>query len=382
MSKDYYNVLGIGKGAGQDEIKKAFRKKAHQFHPDKAGGDEAKFKEINEAYQVLGDAKKRTQYDQFGSDFEHAQAGGGFSGFEGFRDFSGFANGFSAQGGPSSGWNVNADDLGDIFGGIGDIFGFSSRGGQGRGRQRKGDDIQVMLSIDFNEAVFGVEKDISLKKTVKCDRCNGNMAEPGSKIETCKVCGGSGRVSRVRRTILGNMQVQMTCENCAGEGKTYSQKCAKCSGAGVAQELAALKIKIPAGIDNGETIRLAGQGEAGERGAPTGDLYLKIRVNPNRKFRRDGYDILSKAEISFAQAALGDKINIETVDGSVKLKIPEATQSGKVFILRGKGVPHLRGGYFSGTVGKRGDHLVEVIVKTPTGLNRKQRELLKELGNA
>ncbi len=371
MSKDYYSVLGVGKEASQDEIKKEFRKKAHQYHPDKKGGDEAKFKEINEAYQVLGDVKKRAQYDQFGSAFEHAQTGGGFSGFEGFRDFSGSANGF----------NINMDDLGDIFSGVGDIFGFSNRGGQGRGRPAKGDDLQVLLGIDFIEAVFGVEKEISLKKHVKCDRCNGNMAEPGSKIETCKICNGSGRITKVQRTILGSMQVQTTCPACQGEGKTYAKKCTKCSGLGVNIEQVKLKVKIPAGIDNGETIRLAGQGEAGVKGAPAGDLYLKIRVDHDKRFSRDGYNILSKAEISFAQAALGDKINIETVDGFVKLKIPEATQSGKIFILRGKGVPHLRGGYFGGVSGKRGDHFVEVIVKTPVGLNRKQKELLKELGS-
>jgi len=360
MSKDYYNILGIDKNASQDDIKKAFRKKAHQCHPDKASGDEAKFKEVNEAYQVLGDAKKRAQYDQFGSAFEHARAGGGFSGFEGFRDFTGFTNGF----------NINVDDLGDIFSGIGDVFGWGA--GRRGARARQGSDIQVLLTIEFNEAVFGAEKEISLRKTVKCDRCKGNMAEPGSKIETCKTCGGSGRVTRVQRTILGSMQIQTTCENCAGEGKTYTKKCAKCGGTGTAQEAVKLNVKIPAGIDDGETIRLAGQGEAGERGAPVGDLYLKIRIKPDPRFRREGYDILSKAEISFTQAALGDKIDIITVDGPVKLKIPEGTQSGKVFRLRGKGVPYLRGR-------GRGDQLVEVIVRTPTGLNRKQRQMLKEL---
>lgn len=359
MSKDYYNILGVDKNASQDDIKKAFRKKAHQCHPDKANGDEAKFKEINEAHQVLGNATKRSQYDQFGSAFQNGQAGGGPSGFSGF-------DGFSTQGGQ---WNVNVDDLGDIFSGIGDAFGF---GGRKRGRVKRGSDIQVMLTIEFNEAVFGVEKEISLKKTVKCDKCKGNCAEPGSKIETCKMCGGSGRVNRVQRTILGNMQVQMTCENCGGEGKTYERKCSKCSGTGICQELAKLKIKIPAGINDGETIRLTGQGEAGEKGALAGDLYLIIKVHSDLRFNRDGYNILSKAEINFTQAALGDKIDIMTVDGPVKLKIPEGTQSGKIFRLRSKGVPHLHGR-------GRGDHLVEVIVKTPAGLNRKQKRILEEL---
>jgi len=362
MSKDYYKTLGVEKTASQDEIKKAFRQKAHQCHPDKAGGDEAKFKEINEAYQVLGDQKKRAQYDQFGSAFEHGQAGGGFSGFDGFRDFSGFANGF----------NVNFEDLGDVFGGLGDIFGFG--GGKQRGtRARRGNDIEVTLTIDFFEAVFGAEKEIGLAKTVKCDKCQGNGAEPGAKIETCKTCRGSGRVSRVARTIFGQMQTQVSCPDCDGEGKTFSQKCSKCGGRGIVRELTNLKIRIPAGIDEGESIRLAGQGEAGARGASAGDLYLKIRVKPDKRFERDGYDIKSKAEIKFSQAALGDKIEVATVDGPVKLKIPEGTQSGTVFRLRDRGVIKLNGR-------GRGDHLVKVIIKTPTGLSRKQKKMLEELG--
>ena len=362
MSKDYYKTLGVEKTASQDEIKKAFRQKAHQYHPDKAGGDEAKFKEINEAYQVLGDEKKRAQYDQFGSVFEHTQSGGGFSGFDGFRDFSGFANGF----------NVNFEDLGDVFGGLGDIFGFG--GGKQRGtRARRGNDIEVTLTIDFFEAVFGAEKEIGLAKTVKCDKCQGNGAEPGAKIETCKTCRGSGRVSRVARTIFGQMQTQVSCPDCNGEGKTFSQKCSKCGGRGIVRELTNLKVGIPAGIDEGESIRLAGQGEAGAKGASAGDLYLKIRVKSDKRFERDGYDIKSIAEIKFSQAALGDKIEVETVDGLVKLKIPEGTQSGTVFRLRDRGVIKLQGR-------GRGDHLVKVIIKTPTNLSLKQRKALEELG--
>ncbi|MFH1582957.1 MAG: molecular chaperone DnaJ [Candidatus Falkowbacteria bacterium] len=363
MSKDYYNILGINKTASQDEIKKAFREKAHKFHPDKAGGDEAKFKELNEAYQVLGDQKKRSQYDQYGQTFEQAQAGGGFSGFDGFRDFSGATNGF----------NINMDDLGDIFGGLGDVFGFGGGQTSRRQRVRRGSDISVLLSIDFSEAVFGVEKEIGLKKTVKCSKCQGQGSEPGTEIITCKTCGGKGRVIRVQRTILGNMQVQMTCEDCGGEGKSFKQKCSACRGAGLVQEIINLKVKIPAGIDNNETIRLSGQGEAAAKGGQAGDLYLKIRVNPDRRFERDGVNIKSRLEISFSQAALGDKIEVATVDGSVDLKIPEGTQSGKVFILRGKGAPYLNGR-------GKGNHLVEVIVKTPTGLSRKQKEMLKEAG--
>lgn len=363
MGKDYYNILGVNKNASQDEIKKAFRKKAHEFHPDKKSGNEAKFKEANEAYQVLGNEKKRAQYDKFGSAFEHGQAGGGFSGFEGFRDFSDFSEGF----------NINMDDLGDMFGGIGDIFGFGG-GRQGRHtRASRGSDLQVALEIEFSEAVFGAEKEIRINKTVQCDKCKGSGAEPGAKIENCKTCGGSGKTTRVQRTILGNMQVQMICSSCGGEGKTASKQCSKCSGRGIAREVVSLKIKIPAGIGDGGVIRLAGQGEAGEKGAPAGDLYLRVKVKKDPRFSREGDDIYSKIYINFTQAALGDKIEIDTVDGSVKLKIPEGTQSGTRFRLRGRGVPILSGR-------GRGDHYATVQIKTPQGLTRKQKEVLRELG--
>ncbi|MFH1233914.1 MAG: molecular chaperone DnaJ [Patescibacteria group bacterium] len=366
MAKDYYNILGVNKNASQDEIKKAFRKLAHQHHPDKKSGDEAKFKELNEAYQVLSDSKKRSQYDQFGQTFDQAGRQGGYSsssGFEGFSDFSG-------------GFNINMDDLGDIFSDIGDVFGFSSRsgGGKARGRQAKtGRDIQVALTIDFIEAIFGVEKEISLKKIVECAKCQGEGKEFGTKIENCKTCGGSGRVIKVQRTIFGNMQVQMTCHDCGGEGKFFKEKCSACDGIGVVNKIVNFKVKIPAGINNNETIRLSGKGEAGANKGQAGDLYLKIRINSDRRFERDGVNIKSWVKISFSQVALGDKIEVVTVDGLVDLKIPEGTQTGKIFILRNKGVPYLNSH-------GRGDHLVEVIVKTPTNLSRRQKELLKDLG--
>lgn len=366
MSKDYYKILGVEKNASQDEIKKAFRQKAHQHHPDKAGGDEAKFKEINEAYQVLGDSKKRAQYDQYGSAFEHAQAGGGFHGFDGFRDFSGYTNGFSN----GQGFNFDSEDLGDILGGFGDIFGFG--GGRKGTRSKRGRDIEMSLTLEFKEAIFGAEKEISLKKSVKCDHCHGVGAEPGSKIETCQTCGGSGRVTQVQRTIFGNMQVQMACQACGGEGKSYKEKCKKCSATGVYQDIVNFKVKIPAGIDQGESIRLSGQGEAGPKSGQAGDLYIKIRVKPDMHFTREGQTIKSKEQINFTQAALGDKIEVATVDGPVTLKIPEGTQSGTIFKLRDRGVFNLHGR-------GRGDQLVEIIVKTPTGLNRKQRDILRDL---
>lgn len=359
MSKDYYNILGINKNASADQIKKAFREKAHQCHPDKKGGDEAKFKELNEAYQVLSDQTKRSQYDQYGQTFEQARSGGGgFSGFEGF--------------GGGQGFNINMDDLGDILGGFGDIFGFGG-GRQGRRRSSRGHDIEVALNIDFKDAIFGVEREISLRKTVSCSKCHGSGAEPSSGSANCQTCQGSGRVIRMQRTILGNVQVQAACSACHGEGKIIKEKCKHCRGVGIVNEVVSLKIKIPAGVDNGETIRYTGQGEAAAKGGQAGDLYIKIIVNSDRRFSREGFNILSRVEIGVSLAALGGKVNVETVDGTVELKIPEGTQSGRVIKLKDRGVPNLRSR-------RRGDHLVEVVVKIPTNLSRKQKEILRELG--
>lgn len=364
MSKDYYNTLGVSKGATQDEIKKAFRKKAHVYHPDKKGGDETKFKEVNEAYQVLGDEKKRAQYDQFGSAFQNGQAGG--RGFGGSQGFGGFSQG--------QGFNINIEDLGDMFGDF-----FSGARGQGA-RVQRGADIETWLELDFREAVFGAEKEIKLVKNNPCGHCDAAGIEPGAKIETCQTCGGSGKTTRVQRTILGSMQVQSTCPQCSGDGKTYSKKCKDCSGSGLNRGEASLKVKIPAGIDSGQSIRLGEQGQAGEKGAPAGDLYIKIQIKDDPKFSRQDDTIFSKEEISFAQAALGDKIAVETLDGELKLKIPEGSQSGTKFRLRGKGVCRLnQKSFFSAAQNIRGDHLIEIIVKTPKNLNRKQKKLLKEL---
>jgi len=360
MGKDYYNILGVGKNASGDDIKKAFRKLAHVHHPDKGGGDEKKFKEINEAYQILSDAKKREQYDRFGSTFEQAQSQGGFGGFEGF---SGGANGF----------NVNMDDLGDIFGGIGDMFGFGRRSGGGGARSKRGRDIEAEVELSFMEAVFGVEREVRLRKKITCDKCKGSGAEPGTKVETCPVCRGSGRTIKSQRTIFGMVQMEAVCEKCRGEGKVNSKDCTKCHGSGAVNEEVKLAIKIPAGIDSGESIRYAGQGEAGVKGASHGNLYIRTRVKTDARFNRQGYDIITEKEINFTKAALGAKIEVETVDGPVELKIPEGTQSGTVFRLAGKGVPRLR-------ERGRGDHLVKVTVKIPKGLSRKQRKVLEELG--
>jgi len=358
MSKDYYDILGVSKSATADEIKTAFRKEAHKHHPDK-GGDEAKFKELNEAYQVLGNEQKRKQYDQFGSSFQNGQAGGGGysqGGFGGF-DFSGFQNG--------------GVDMDDLFGGFGDIFGFG--GGRGSSKRNQvGHDLEMTVSLSFMEAAFGLEKELSFTKNIVCKHCHGNGAEPGAKVDTCGTCGGSGQVIGMQRTILGNIQTKMTCSTCDGEGKIYSAKCSKCHGSGVVKEEVKLKVKIPAGINEGESIRLSGQGEAGQKGAAAGDLYLRMRVEKHKKFIRDAYDIRTDEQISVKQAILGDKIDIETIYGPMTLKIPEGTQSGTVFKLKEKGVTRLQN---RGV----GDHYVKINVLIPKDLSKKERQTLETL---
>ncbi len=358
MSKDYYDILGVAKGANADEIKTAFRKKAHQHHPDK-GGDEAKFKELNEAYQVLGNEQKRKQYDQFGSSFQNGQAGGGGYGQGGMGgfDFSGFGNG--------------GVDMDDLFGGFGDIFGFGG-GRSSSKRSQRGNDLEMVVNLEFKEAAFGLEKELSFTKNVVCNHCHGNGAEPGTKIETCATCGGAGQVIGVQRTILGNIQTKMTCSTCNGEGKIYNTKCSKCHGSGVNKEEVKLKVKIPAGINDGESIRLSGQGEAGQKGAAAGDLYLRMRVEKHKKFVRDNYDIRTEEKISVKQAILGDKIDVETIYGPLTLKIPEGTQSGTIFKLKEKGVTKLQN---RGV----GDQYVKITVVIPKSLSKKERTLLESL---
>jgi molecular chaperone DnaJ len=357
MSKDYYGILGVAKDASQEEIKKAFRKKAHQYHPDKNTGDEAKFKELNEAYQVLSKEDKRKQYDQFGSDFTQA---GGFSGGAGFDPRqAGF--------GGADGINFDFGDLGDIFG---DFFG----GGRARSgaRQQRGTDIETEMQVTFEEAAFGTEKTVELYKTVTCEKCSGSGGASGSAVVDCAMCHGSGQVDQIQRTILGQIRTRGVCPECRGEGKTIKEKCTNCRGTGVDRASKRIKIKIPAGINNGQSIRLSGEGEAGQRGSTAGDLYVSIRVLPHHEFQRDGDNVFTVSEISFAQAALGDKISVNTLDGEGQLKIPAGTQSGKVFKIKNKGIPHL-------SARGRGDQLVEVIVKTPEKLSRKQKELLENL---
>jgi molecular chaperone DnaJ len=355
MSKDFYEVLGVSKDASDDEIKKAYRKLAHKYHPDKQDGDEEKFKEINEAYQVLSDKAKRQQYDQFGQTFDGAGGpGGAGQGFEGF-DFGGFQGGFSAGG------------FEDIFS---DIFG----GGAAKGGKQAGRDIQVDTEISFEEMITGAQKEIELRKRVVCSVCDGTGGDPGSTEEKCSTCDGSGKVVRNVRSILGTFQQASMCTDCHGKGKKYSQKCSKCGGDGRINENVKISVDIPAGINNGQSISISGQGEAGQQGALSGDLFVTVHVRPHERFEREGDNIKSSEKISISQAVLGDKIEIETVDGKMKMKIPSATQSGEVFRIRSKGIPHLRGG-------GRGDHLVKVIVEIPKSLNRDQKKAIKELGD-
>lgn len=362
MSKDYYNVLGVSKNSSDDEIKKAYRKLAHKYHPDKAGGDERKFKEINEAYQVLSDKQKRQQYDQFGQTFEQAGAGGDFRGFEGF-DF-GDIFGQSRQDG-----GVNFEFGGDFSDIFSDVFG--ERFGR-RKRKKAGRDIQVDVEISFEEMVRGTTRDLKIYKTVICGVCAGSGGEPGAKEETCSTCKGSGQIKKQTRSFFGSFTQITTCPACEGAGKVYAKKCRKCGGDGRAKEEVNIKVEIPAGIQDGQTITLPGQGEAGEIGAPGGDLYVNVHVMPHRKFKREGNNITSSEQITISQAVLGDKISVETIDGEINMKIPAGMQSGEVFRIREKGVPQM------GRRG-RGDHLVKIIVKIPKNLSKDQKELIEKL---
>jgi len=355
MSKDYYSILGVDKNASKDEIKKAFRKLAHEHHPDKGNGNADKFKEINEAYQVLSNDSKRQQYDQFGSS--------GPFGFDGSRANSG-QGGFGGFGG-----GFNMDDLGDIFGGFGDIFG---GGGRRRSGPQRGRDIESSLNISFDDSYYGSEKTIQLRKSVTCEYCKGSGAEPGAKVETCKTCNGSGQVRQVQNSIFGQMATVGMCPDCNGEGKSYSQKCTKCHGQGLTDGVEQIKVKIPAGINNGQSLKLSGKGEAGIKGGRAGDLYITLQISPSPKFKRQGENLYTSVPISITQAILGDKIDVNTVEGDVKLKIPAGTKSGKQFIIRGKGMPKL-GGRGSGSL------YVEVDISVPSKLTREQKKLLEKL---
>ena len=351
--RDYYEVLGVQKGASADEIKKAYRKLAKENHPDLHPGDKAaeeRFKEINEAYEILSDEDKRAKYDQYGhAAFDpNAGFGGGFDGFGGFGD------------------------LGDIFG---DLFGGFGFGGSTRTRNpnapRQGENLRASVNISFEEAAFGCQKEVTVGRVEKCPDCGGNGCVPGTTPEICPDCKGSGQVRTTQRTPFGMTQTMSACPKCRGTGKIIHQPCKTCRGAGSVRKQQKIKVTIPAGIDDEQTISLRGQGNSGINGGPAGDLLVTVIVRPHARFERDGTSVLLEQEISYAQAALGAEVEVPTLDGPVKLTIPEGTQPGSVFRLRGKGIPYLRG---SG----RGDQFVTVRLAVPKNLSSSQKELLRQ----
>lgn len=356
MSKrDYYEILGISKSASPDEIKKAFRKLAIEHHPDR-GGSEDKFKEINEAYEVLKDPEKRTRYDQFGHAGVGNDPGAGFGG-------AGFGQGQSMN-----------FDFGDL--GLGDIFG-SFFGGGNQGRQRRstqGQDIETNIDISFEDAIFGTEVKLSLNILSKCEHCKGETVEPGYSLKTCDQCNGSGQIVSVAKTIFGNIQQASICPTCEGSGKVPEKVCSVCHGKGTTHKDQKISLKIPAGIEDGSVIRLRERGQAIARGQ-NGDLYVNVRVKPDKRFTREGNLILSKEHIDFVDATLGTQIEVNTVDGLVTMKIPAGTQGGTDFKLSEHGVPNMKNG-------SRGAHIVTIVVDTPTKISKEQKELLEKFKNS
>ncbi|MHB8375561.1 MAG: molecular chaperone DnaJ [Dehalococcoidia bacterium] len=346
--QDYYDLLGVPRNASADAIKKAFRRLAMQYHPDRNADDgaEARFKEVNEAYEVLSDPERRAMYDRFG----HAAAQGGENPFA--RGFEGFG-----------------------FGGLGDIFDAFFGGANGRTQRGpvRGADLRRSVTIGFEEAVFGAEKTFDVTTTEVCSVCNGLRAEPGTQPERCPQCAGSGEIRRTQQSIFGQFVNVTMCDRCRGEGRVVNTPCKHCRGTGREKRKRTLSVKIPAGVDNGSQMRLTGEGEVGGQGGPRGNLYLSINVKPHEIFRRDEDDILLDLDLSFAQIALGDAVEVPTVDAQPhELRIPAGTQTGELFVVRGKGVPHLRGG-------GRGDMIVRANVVTPKDLSKEQKDLLRRL---
>ena len=379
MSKDYYKILEVNRGASKEEIKRAYRKLAHQYHPDKKGGDERKFKEINEAYQVLFDARKRAQYDQFGAVFGEGgprHSGGQAAGDWGGVNFEDLFRGF----GGSSGFRETEFDLNDIFGDIFSAQG-SPRGeaggpasGWGRRARRyktKAQDISVDLELTLEDIYKGLKKDIKLRKSVLCPNCRGGGGEPGNSMKKCSACKGSGEIHQTQRTFFGSFSRVTTCVECQGEGELPEKTCTKCRGRGVITDIETITVSIPFGVDNGQIIKLEGQGEAGKKGELPGDLYIRIHLKKHKDFIKKGDDIYYKLFISFTQAALGDKIEIPTLEKRVKLKIPAGVESGKLIRIRDRGISRASGG--------RGDQFVKIQIKTPKKLSQKAKELLKKL---
>ena len=359
--RDYYEVLGIEKGASEDEIKKAFRKMALKYHPDRNQGDkeaEEKFKEVNEAYSVLSDPELRKKYDMFGHAGvdPSAQAGPGAGQWAG-----GFGGGFDGV------------DLGDIFG---DFFGGGFGGGSARRRNAptKGRDLQHSLRITFEEAAFGTSKTIEIRKYVKCEKCSGSGAAPGTSKHSCSRCGGTGQIRTVRNSLFGQVQTASPCPDCNGTGQIIDTPCPDCHGTGQVMKNIKIEVNIPAGVDEGSVIPIRGQGEPGKNGGPNGDLFVVLAVSPHKLFEREGNDLYLDIPISFTQAALGDEITVPTLEGKVSYKVPAGTQPGTVFRLRGKGVADVHGG-------RKGDLYVKVTLEVPTKLNSEQKKIVKEMGD-
>ncbi|XOQ25856.1 MAG: Chaperone protein DnaJ [Mitsuokella multacida] len=380
--RDYYEVLGVDKSADEKEIKRAYKKLARKYHPDLNPDNpkeaEEKFKEINEAYDVLKDPKKRAQYDQFGAgafDGTGGFNGAGAGGFGGFGDFGGFGAGAGGFGGFGDfggfGAGAGAEGFGDIF----DMF-FGGHGGAGHARRpgpERGNDLRYDLEITFEEAAFGKEVELTIPRTVECSTCHGTGAAPGTQPETCPVCHGSGQQQVVRNTAFGRMMSSQTCSHCHGTGKVIKTPCKDCHGTGRKRETKTVKVGIPKGVDQGSRVRVSGAGEAGRNGGGYGDLYVYIFVKPHKLYTRHGNDVIVEVPITFVQAALGGSVQVPTLDGPVDLKIPAGIQSGKVLRIRNHGIPFLRG---SG----RGDELVHIKVLTPQNLSARQKELLREFG--
>lgn len=370
--KDYYAILGVPRDASEEEIKKAYRRLAHKYHPDK-GGNSEKFKEINEAYQVLSNKEKRAQYDKFGRVFEGASSGGAS------EDFGGFSWGF----GPGFGWDQDAMrdhfegvfgsvDLGDIFE---EVFGFGVGGRKDvrRKTRNRGSDIEIDIELPLEAVLKSHQKTITVYKFIKCTRCGGTGAEPGTPIKECFSCRGSGEVQKIQRTFFGSFTRVVTCPECSGEGNRPERPCNVCKGEGRIKGEEDLKVFIPAGVDTNQEIKIAGGGDAGKRGAESGDAYVRIFVNKHPFFERRADNLYIKVPISFSQAVLGDEIEIPTLEGkSILLKVPPGTESGKILKISNKGIPH-----YSGY--GRGDLYVELIIKTPKKLTKRQKELLEKL---
>lgn len=350
--KDYYTILGLEKGASRDEVKKAFRKMAAKYHPDKKTGDEEKYKEITEAYAVLGDEKKKAEYDTYGHAFNGGGgSGAGFGGFN-WQDFAGAQGGFGGQG--------FEFDINDIF----QNFGFG--GGQ---QVQRGRDVSIDINLNFQESIFGVTRKVLITKNNTCSSCNGTGAKQGTAMENCNTCAGNGKIRESRQSIMGSFTTVRECSTCRGTGKVPKERCGACAGAGVARTQEEITIKVPAGIQNGEVIRMTGRGEAMPNGQP-GDMYIKVHVEAHKTIKREGSTLTTKLPIKLTDALLGATYSVETLDGAIDIKIPEGITHGELIRIKGKGVPY---------DGGRGDFMVKVSIETPKKLSRNARKLIEEL---